>query len=352
MLFSLAVPALAEGKDYTFSILVDGSASKKVELNSEFTVTLQLSRADGEDFDMYSMQDYICFDQNYLRLVDGSIRTYTTAENTTVFNASPLKFSAENYDRVFINRASSNPVPMSSGVTLVSFKLQAVALGTTEIKHNTTELFKEVMSMYSFDRQTATVEIVDKIREPLPFVDINENDWFYPEVEEAYYTGVFNGQTATLFMPYDNITRGQFAAVIHRMQGLPAHTYTGELYPDVPADFWCADNVYWATEAGVVLGYDDGYYRPQQQITRQQMIAMLWRYSGKPDSSVSLDDFADGDTVTAYARTAMAWAVETGIIKGTNDNTLNPHVFTYRAQAAVILMRYKAVMDSTQGGTV
>lgn len=351
MLFSLAVPAMAEGEDYVFTILADGSANKQVALDTEFTVTLKLSRADGEKFDMYSMQDYICFDPDYVRLVEDSIITYSDAENSSVFNASPLRFGTftpENYTRVFVNRPSDSAVSMDSGSVIVSFKLKAIQVGTTEITHRTTELFKEVGEMYTFTRETATVEIVEQLR-TLPFTDVSENDWFYDQVAEAYFTGVFSGQTDTLFMPYDNITRGQFAAVIHRMAGSPENTYEGELFYDVPADYWCAKSVYWAYDNEVVAGYSDGYYRPLQTITRQQMVAMLWRYAGFPESGVDISTFDDADTVAEYARPALAWAIETGIIVGTNDNTLNPEVNTYRAQAAVILMRFKNVMSELYG---
>ena len=351
MLFSLTIPAAAEGKEYNFSILADGSSDCTVTLGSEFTVELKLSRADGASFDLYSMQDNICFDSDYLSFVEGSIVTYTVDGAANNINGSAKNIDnigSKVYNCVFVNRPSNSALNMDSGTTIVSFKLKAEKLGTTEISHYTTELFKDVMSMYPFDRTNAKVTIVDKIDPKLPFTDVSEDDWFYPEVYRAYFGGIFKGQTETLFMPYDNITRGQFAAVIHRMEGSPAHTYTGPLYNDVPADFWCANSVYWATEAGVVQGYSAEIYMPLQQISRQQMIAMLWRYSGRPDSSVSIDDFADAADVSEYARTAMAWAVETGIIKGTNDNTLNPHVYTYRAQAAVILMRYHDYRESLQ----
>lgn len=133
------------------------------------------------------------------------------------------------------------------------------------------------------------------------------------------------------------------------MAGSPENTYEGELFYDVPADYWCAESVYWAYGEEVVAGYSDGYYRPLQTITRQQMVAMLWRYAGFPESSVDISTFDDADTVAEYARPALAWAIETGIIVGTNDNTLNPEVNTYRAQAAVILMRFKNVMSELYG---
>ena len=102
------------------------------------------------------------------------------------------------------------------------------------------------------------------------------------------------------------------------------------------------DAVAWASANGIVGGYGNGTFGPNDPITREQLVTMLWRYAGSPESSYALDSFQDQGEVSGYAATAMAWAVEHGIVSGTSATTLSPADASSRAQLATILMRFCA----------
>ena len=112
------------------------------------------------------------------------------------------------------------------------------------------------------------------------------------------------------------------------------------------ANAWYADAVNWAAEKGYVSGVGDGKFAPDASITREQMALILYRYAGSPDASgMVLREFADGDSVSAYAVDAIRWAVHEGLISGMENNTLAPQGTATRAQVAQILMNFHQKLD-------
>lgn len=178
-----------------------------------------------------------------------------------------------------------------------------------------------------------------------PFTDVAESDWFYSSVKYVFDNGVFNGKTATTFVPYAPVTRGQMAAVLYRMSGAEA-VETAESFKDVPADSVFADAIAWAAATGITKGYEDGTFRPGQPISRQQFAAFLYRYACSFDYDVSVGEdtnilsFDDIAQVEAYAIPAMQWVVGAGVIQGNTATTLNPTGTAARYQVAVILQRF------------
>ena len=110
---------------------------------------------------------------------------------------------------------------------------------------------------------------------------------------------------------------------------------TGLLFPDVSADAWYSEAVAWAAEEGISDGTN-----PEGTITRKQLAAMLYRYSGSPETAADLSGHPDSGDVSVWAADAMAWAVESGLITGGDGGKLLPGAGTDRAQLAAILMRF------------
>lgn len=175
----------------------------------------------------------------------------------------------------------------------------------------------------------------------LPFTDVNRLDWFYDAVEYVYEEGLMSGTSATTFAPNGTTTRGMIVTILHRLEGV-SMAY-GENFADVSADAYYADAVAWASDKGIVTGYGNGYFGPNDAITRQQLATILFRFAGFYGKSTTpramLGDFADGDSVADYAIDAMQWAVAEDLIKG-SDGYLNPNGFATRAQVATILERF------------
>ena len=115
-------------------------------------------------------------------------------------------------------------------------------------------------------------------------------------------------------------------------------------YDDVNPESWYSEAVRWADSTGVVTGYGNGKFGPNDPITREQMAAMLWRYAGSLEVDGSLGSYADGEQTSNWAQSAMIWAVDQGLITGVGDNRLVPRGQATRAQAATILMRFAETM--------
>lgn len=176
----------------------------------------------------------------------------------------------------------------------------------------------------------------------LPFTDIQARHWFYTSVQFVYEKNMMSGMTETTFAPDVATTRGMIVTILYRLEGSPA-AKTAD-FADVPADRYYAKAIAWASEKGIVSGYPDGTFAPEQEITREQMASILYRYAqykgyGTTDRAV-LSGYTDVSAVSDYALEAMRWANGAGIISGVTDMTLVPKGSATRAQIASILMRF------------
>ena len=188
----------------------------------------------------------------------------------------------------------------------------------------------------------------------LPFTDVNTTDWFYDAVQYAYERGMMSGTSTTTFSPGSTTTRGMIVTILHRMEGTPAANGTD--FTDVPAGQWYSNAVSWASANGIVSGYGNGLFGPSDPITREQMAAILNRYStykGYDAGTVgSITGFSDASQVSAYAVEPMGWAIGNGLISGVGNNTLAPKGNATRAQAATILNRFCENIADKASGTV
>ena len=175
----------------------------------------------------------------------------------------------------------------------------------------------------------------------LPFQDVQASDWFYAAVQYVYANGMMGGTSETAFSPTKTTTRGMIVTILHRLEGSPAAE--GTAFSDVAPQQYYAAPVAWASANGIVTGYGDGSFRPQADITRVQMAAILFRYAQSKGADVTqragLEAFPDAASVSSYAVDAMSWAVSAGLISGM-DGQLVPGGSATRAQAATILMRF------------
>lgn len=162
------------------------------------------------------------------------------------------------------------------------------------------------------------------ILKTMPFVDVSTGAWYYDSVLYAYTNGLMDGISDTQFNPNGTMTRAMIWAVLGRIDG---KTITGAN--------WSSTARSWAMSEGVSDGTD-----ANGNITREQLVTMLWRYVGEPYAYSGLNNWADRYSVSSYAKTAMAWAVNEGIITGATSTTLNPKGYATRAECATMLMRF------------
>lgn len=174
------------------------------------------------------------------------------------------------------------------------------------------------------------------------FTDIKVSDWFYNAVKFAYENNLMNGETDTLFKPNNNLNRAMLVTILYRLENTPTIS-EGNKFGDVASGQWYSNAVVWASANGIVNGYEDGTFLPMQNVSREEMSAMLMRYAKYKGYDVNktadLNSYADRNKVSAWALSNMQWASGRGLIKGDENNKLNPQGSATRAEAAMILMR-------------
>ena len=180
-------------------------------------------------------------------------------------------------------------------------------------------------------------------RSALPFTDVSVSDWYSDAVEYVYYHDMMNGTGGSRFSPDATTTRGMIVTILHRLAGQP-FAYGGQ-FRDVASGAYCEEAIGWAAGTGIVTGYGDGTFGPDDPITREQLAAVLYRYAQYWDislteqTSLSMTAYSDHGSVSSYAYPAMQWAIRTGLLNGAAGR-LMPQGLATRAQAAAILFRF------------
>lgn len=179
-----------------------------------------------------------------------------------------------------------------------------------------------------------------------PFADVNAGDWFYRDVLFSYEKGLMSGMDAAAFAPYANTTRAQIAVIFYRMEGSPAvegeNSFTDVVRGSGTA--WFYDAVTWAQKNGIMGGYSNSSFAPNDPITREQLAAIFYRYAqykgyDTTQGGMAIREFGDYESISDYAMSAMAWAVNTGLVKG-DSNLLYPKGTATRAEIAALLHRF------------
>ena len=173
------------------------------------------------------------------------------------------------------------------------------------------------------------------------YADVDAGSWYAQAVEYVRDNGLMSGTSDTTFTPDGAMTRGMLVTTLYRAAGSPSLENENLGYPfaDVPGDAWYADGIYWARLTGVVSGYSDEEFGPNDPVSREQLAAILWRYAGSPAAEGG-EDFADEGDISAYALQAVDWARSAGIVSGDDSGRFAPQSGATRAEAAAILRAF------------
>lgn len=199
---------------------------------------------------------------------------------------------------------------------------------------------------YTFKMPASWVKIEASFRtRRMPFADVAENAWYTDAVRYVYEHDLMDGIGSTTFAPDATTSRAMIATILWRMAGSPA--VNGSIgFSDVADGQWYSEAIRWAASEGIVDGYGNGSFGPNDPITREQFAAMLWRYAESAGYDVSIGEstnilsYADAMNVSEYAIPAMQWACGSRVITGISEATLVPRGEATRAQAATMLMRF------------
>jgi hypothetical protein len=177
-----------------------------------------------------------------------------------------------------------------------------------------------------------------------PFTDVEESDWFYDDVYYMWENELMNGTSDALFSPGRTLTRGMVVTVLYRMEGEPDVSELDNPFPDVAAGQYYTEAVTWAAAEEIVLGYPGGRYGPDEDVTREQLAAIIHRYEGAlgktPENTVEARNFTDKDKISDYAQEGVNALVLQDIIRGRASGAFDPQGTATRAEFAAMLHRF------------
>ncbi|MBQ2663363.1 MAG: S-layer homology domain-containing protein, partial [Clostridia bacterium] len=266
-----------------------------------------------------------------------------------------------------VSVSNANPAKGDTVTVTVTPKdgFEVDKLTVTDNKGNEIEVIKNDDGTYSFIQPDSKVTVKAEYRKADGtdsdngsgksdgsgekwFKDVPESSWYYAPIKEAFTGGRMAGMSEDYFEPETDITRGMFASAVYRLEGSP-ETDAVNRFDDVKEGSYYETAIAWATENGIVAGYDDATYGPDDPITREQLAAILYRYANYKSIDVSVGedtnilDYGDASEISEYAVSAIRWACGAGILTGFEDITLRPQNNANRAQMAVILNKISEI---------
>ena len=179
-----------------------------------------------------------------------------------------------------------------------------------------------------------------------PFADVAQNKWYYTAVKHNYSYGIISGTSKKTFSPDMYFSRAMIVVVLGKLEKIDVSKYTSSSFRDVTLDAWYAPYVQWAYTNKITSGTGNNMFLPNKNITREEMITMIYNYTKHKNINVSVSSstaykkFADYQSISKFALEAMNWAVSTGCITGDNFGRLNPISVTQRSEAAQVVYNY------------
>lgn len=293
-----------------------------------------------------------------------SVKVETPVANVTLPNETLKDLAAESGETVVVSATSNDDgsvtvdiaadgksVENVSGGITVSIPAEEISSGSVLVivdEDGTETVVKKSVvdegNVSALLSGSATVKVVDNSKE---FTDVDPDAWYSEGVDFVSSREIFQGVGNDAFDPNGDMTRAMLGTVLHRMEDEMEHSYEGTFH-DVEEDKWYTDAIHWAAEQGIVEGYGNGYFGTHDEITREQMITMVYRYLNwlGVDTSArgGLSVFNDHEEISSWALEAMEWGVGAGLIEGVGNNLLAPEGNATRAQLAVFMQRVMNLM--------
>ena len=268
--------------------------------------------------------------------------SYTVKEeNPPVVEPGPGGSTPSRKPTVTVSGTGGTAVAQSSGVVVITpatgYKIAKVLVNGQEVA---IPADGNLTGLQPSDKVTVTFEKISESVD-LPFTDLAEDAWYSGAVEYVYAHGLMRGMSEIVFSPNTSLTRAQAVQILYNLEGQPVVSGTATF---TDAEHWAKSPIVWAQQTGVVDGYEDNSFRPENPISRQEFAQMMYNYAKYKGYDLTakgnLDAFPDADKMGAWAEPALAWANGNKLINGHDDGTLDPGGITIRAQAASILMRF------------
>lgn len=223
---------------------------------------------------------------------------------------------------------------------------QAKTDGDTAIDHATT--VDDVTT--AKDSALAAMAAVETRGNDNVFTDVNDDDWFYDDVNYVVENEIFKGTSTTSFSPDATMTRGMLVTVLFRLSGDDAVSGVNA-FSDVKTDAYYADAVVWAADKGITTGTGNNHFSPSQVVTREEAVTFLYRFAKYIEANLTetteteITSYSDYSEISSWALESLTWAYNAQIIQGVSDNRLNPAGETTRAQMAAIIHRFMKKLE-------
>ena len=350
----MGVDLVLSGHDHIYSRTNMEGGEKAAQANGTYYVVGGCSSGSkyyGADANGRPWQDVVYDDDNpvfsVLKTVNGELvfEAYAMEGGQTNMIDS---FTIGKYKASFDHEIVSGPERISEGAAAefqVSLPTGQVLAGVTV---NGEAVSVDEEGRFTVEAVNSDLDIQVETRgAALQFQDVSPDEWYFDAVNYVYARGLMTGYgSGELFGPVDSLARVHVALILYRLEGEPETTGESR-FPDATEE-WYADAVAWADEAGIMTGYSNGNFGPADNITREQLAVVMYRYAQMKGQDVSaqadLSQYQDAGSVSEFALTAMKWAVAEKILTGKYGQTvLEPQGNGLRAEYAAILMRYLEV---------
>ncbi len=346
MIAMLSLPAYAAGT----SLKIDAPASLPA-VGETFTVKVDISGNPG----LCAAQYTLAFDKTVVTCVSASVGDVLKG---TLSAANP-----DAADGAIVAAAATSPAKGDGSIGVFTFKVLKSGETGFALKDavfsdaNGASISTNVPAADSSQKPSGTEKPEQpKGDEPAApsnpgenagqtFLDVPKSFWGYESIERAAQLGYVNGVGGGKFEPNRQLTRAEFVTMLYRMADKPAAN-TAAGFTDVPQNAWYRDVLNWAAEKGYVNGTGANTFSPDGKITRQEVVTILFRYSGSQSGAETMftaaydSQFTDSGAIAPWAKTAMYWAIYNGVVNGTSPTTVSPTATATRAEVAAIFVRY------------
>lgn len=172
------------------------------------------------------------------------------------------------------------------------------------------------------------------------FADVNGSHWARDYIYELADQGAVNGVGGNMFLPEGEVTRAEFVTILGRLYAGDGLYYDETGFDDADINSWYGPYVAWAAENGIVTGHDDGSFKPDDKINREQMALIMMRSLDYAETELETEPYADSDSISPWAEQAVMWAKAVGLMNGRGENMFQPQGRATRAEACAVLCRY------------
>lgn len=240
------------------------------------------------------------------------------------FNADDVKVKVEYYDK--------------------SFEIIPLADTNYTVPDTQTPGEKKITVDYKLFRDVYSIMVGEDGEWENPFNDVKADDWFYDSVGYAYTNQLTGGTSENEFSPAESITRSMLVTLLHRAENQPK-VIAAPGFEDIDDDMYYTEAVKWAARHGIVNGYSETSFAPDDKITREQIAAIIYRYAKYKGFDIAVGEetnilsYTDFDKISEYAVSAIQYACGSGLMQGKTASSINPSDFATRAETAAILQR-------------